>query len=177
MRIEWWPTDRPKPYPNNPRINDDAVQGVADSLRAFGWQQPIVVDKDGVVIVGHTRLKAAKTLGMDKVPVTVASDLTPDEVAAYRLADNRTAEKALWDMDALKLELKGIQLDMSLWFDGTDWSNGGVDGFSPEYGEDEPLDADAAVTVKVTFKRATEYQKHRDAFAKMERDGATVSVS
>lgn len=122
MRIETWPVDRPKPYPNNPRINDDAVKGVADSIQAFGWQQPIVVDSDGVVIVGHTRLKAAKLLGLKEVPVTVADDLTPDEVAAYRLADNRTAEKAAWDMDAMKLELKGIELDMSPWFGGQDMS-------------------------------------------------------
>lgn len=122
MRIEWWPTDRPKPYPNNPRINDEAVQGVRDSLQAFGWQQPIVVDKDGVVIVGHTRLKAAKALGMDKVPVTVAGDLTPDEVAAYRLADNRTSEKAKWDFDALDLEFRGIELDLSPWFPKQDMS-------------------------------------------------------
>lgn len=136
MRIETWPIDRPKPYPNNPRINDDAVKGVADSIQAFGWQQPIVVDSDGVVIVGHTRLKAAKLLGLKEVPVTVADDLTPDEVAAYRLADNRTAEKAAWNMDALKLELKGIELDMSPWFDKQDlsWSVGN----EQEIVEDEP---------------------------------------
>lgn len=137
MRIETWPIDRPKPYPNNPRINDDAVKGVADSIQAFGWQQPIVVDSDGVVIVGHTRLKAAKLLGLKEVPVTVASDLTPDEVAAYRLADNRTAEKAAWDMDALKLELKGIELDMSPWFSGQDMSAYNPDDFGTDFTLDD----------------------------------------
>ena len=128
MKIEWWPIDRPKPYPNNPRINDNAVQAVADSIQAFGWQQPIVVDTDGVVIAGHTRLKAARLLGKETVPVHVASHLTPDEAAAYRLADNASGEKAAWDMEALKLEFKGIQLDMSPWFGKQDMSWATKDG-------------------------------------------------
>ena len=140
MRIEWWPVDRPKPYPNNPRVNDNAVRAVADSLQAFGWQQPIVVDRDGVVIVGHTRLKAAKRLGMEQVPVTVADELTPDEAAAYRLADNRTSDLAEWDVDALKIEMKGIQLDMSPWFDGQDMSWATRDGAEQPKDSEEYLE-------------------------------------
>lgn len=103
-----------RPYENNPRDNDDAVDSVANSIKEFGWQQPIVVDKDMVIIVGHTRYKAAKKLGMDKVPVVVASELTPEQVKAYRLADNKVGELADWDMEKLNTELDGIEdIDMS----------------------------------------------------------------
>ena len=111
MKVVEVPIESVIPYPNNPRVNDAAVQGVMDSITAFGWQQPIVVDRDMVVIAGHTRLKAAKALGLDKVPITIA-DLTPDEAAAYRLADNKTGEAAIWDKGKLDLELGNIQLDM-----------------------------------------------------------------
>ena len=79
-----------KPYPQNPRVNDDAVDAVAASIREFGFRQPIVVDTDGVIIVGHTRWKAAQKLGLDKVPIHVAKDLTPAQIKAYRIADNQT---------------------------------------------------------------------------------------
>ena len=122
MEIRETPIGDIKPYPNNPRINDHAVQGVADSSHAFGFQQPIVVDKEGVIIVGHTRYKAAQQLGLDKVPVVVADNLTPDEAAAYRLADNKTAEAAIWDDGKLAIELGNIELDMSPWFENQDLS-------------------------------------------------------
>lgn len=96
------------PYENNPRINAGAVRAVATSLKTFGWQQPIVVDKDGVVIVGHTRLLAAKSLGMTEGPVHVADKLTPAQVAAYRLADNRVGEIATWDEEKLFEELNAL---------------------------------------------------------------------
>ena len=85
MEVKEWPIEEVKPYKHNPRNNDDAVEATANSIREFGWQQPIVVDKDGVIIVGHTRLKAAKKLKMEQVPVTVAENLTDDQVKAYRL--------------------------------------------------------------------------------------------
>ena len=93
------------PYENNPRNNDEAVDKVAESIREFGFQQPIVIDKDGVVIVGHTRLKAAKKLGLETVPVVMADNLTDEQAKAYRLADNKTNEFAEWDIDALDIEL------------------------------------------------------------------------
>lgn len=103
-----------KPYDNNPRNNDGAVEATANSIKEFGWQQPIVVDKDNVIIVGHTRYKAAKKLGMDKVPVVVADKLSPEQVKAYRLADNKTGELADWDMGLLDDELGDISdIDMS----------------------------------------------------------------
>lgn len=103
-----------KPYPRNPRNNDDGVDAVANSIKEFGWQQPIVVDKDNVIIVGHTRYKAAKKLGMKQVPVVVADKLTDEQVKAYRLADNKTGELTTWDTDLIDDELNDIlDIDMS----------------------------------------------------------------
>ena len=101
------------PYENNPRNNDNAVDAVAASILEFGWQQPIVVDKDGVIIAGHTRYKAAKKLKLKEVPVVIAENLTDDQVKAYRLADNKTGELAGWDFSALEEELAGLaEIDM-----------------------------------------------------------------
>ena len=100
------------PYHNNPRHNDEAVEAVANSIREFGFQQPIVVDKDNVIIVGHTRLKAAKSLGLETVPVIVA-DLSEEKANAYRLADNKTGELATWDLEALDIELGDLDIDMT----------------------------------------------------------------
>lgn len=114
MQIQSAKINEVKPYPNNPRDNDGGVDAVANSIKEFGWQQPIVVDKDNVIIVGHTRYKAAKKLGMDKVPVVVASNLSDEQVRAYRLADNKTGELTDWDMSLLDDELGDIaDIDMS----------------------------------------------------------------
>ena len=104
--LENWPIKKVKPYDRNPRRNDNAVDAVAASIREFGFRQPIVVDRDGVIIVGHTRLKAAKKLGMKEVPVLVADDLTEEQVKAYRLADNKAGELAGWDFAELEEELE-----------------------------------------------------------------------
>ncbi len=109
LQIEMWTLDRVRPYDNNPRINDGAVDSVAKSIREFGWNQPIVVDSDSVIIVGHTRLKAAQKLGLDRVPVVIASHLAPEQVRAYRIADNKTAEIAEWNYDLLPIELSALQ--------------------------------------------------------------------
>ena len=106
-----------KPYEQNPRINDAAVDVVAASIREFGFRQPIVVDEEGVIIVGHTRFKAAQELGLEEVPVHVAQGLTPAQVKAYRLADNKTGELAEWDYDLLPIELadlQGMDFDLDL---------------------------------------------------------------
>lgn len=102
-----------RPYERNPRVNDHAVDAVAESIREFGWQQPIVVDSEGVIIAGHTRYKAAEKLKCMDVPVVVADKLTQDQVRAYRLADNKTGEKAEWDMELLEAELAELgDMDM-----------------------------------------------------------------
>lgn len=105
------------PYENNPRLNDSAVEAVAASIREFGFKVPIVVDADGVVVTGHTRLKAAHQLGMTEVPVIVAKDLSAEQIKAYRIADNKTSELADWDYDLLPIELSqlgdtGFDLDL-----------------------------------------------------------------
>jgi DNA modification methylase len=108
MQVEAWPIERVKPYARNPRkITAAAVEKVAASITTFGWRQPIVVDRAGVVVVGHTRLEAARKLGLAEVPVHVA-DLTEAEARAYRIADNRTGEEARWDANLLKLELADL---------------------------------------------------------------------
>jgi ParB-like chromosome segregation protein Spo0J len=109
MQVELRDITSIRPYEKNPRVNDGAVDAVAASLKQFGFRQPIVVDADGVIICGHTRYKAAQKLGLAKVPVHVAKDLTPEQVKAYRIADNKTAELAEWDMDLLPIELKDLQ--------------------------------------------------------------------
>lgn len=99
------------PYANNPRKNDKAVDVVANSITQFGFQQPIVVDKDNVIVVGHTRYKAAKKLQLKTVPITVADTLTPEQINAYRLMDNRSNENAKWDDDLLFTELQALLKD------------------------------------------------------------------
>ncbi len=117
MEVKLVSIDSVKPYEANPRINDAAVDAVATSLREFGFRQPIVVDQNMVIICGHTRWKAARKLGLAKVPVHIATDLSPEQVKAYRLADNKTSELAEWNMDLLPIELKDLQaadFDLSL---------------------------------------------------------------
>ncbi|QEG30352.1 DNA adenine methyltransferase YhdJ [Gemmata obscuriglobus] len=117
MDVVMRPIGSIKPYENNPRANDAAVDAVAASIRAFGFRQPLVVDEGDVLIVGHTRYKAALKLGLIEVPVHVARGLTPDQARAYRLADNQTATLATWDDERLALELAALQtadFDLSL---------------------------------------------------------------
>ena len=117
MKIEHRSPHDVKPYERNPRVNDSAVDAVAASLKEFGFRQPIVVDEAGVIICGHTRWKAAQKLDLEKVPVHVAKDLTPEQARAYRIADNRTADIATWDMELLPIELRELQaldIDLSL---------------------------------------------------------------
>jgi ParB-like chromosome segregation protein Spo0J len=117
MDIETGLLDRITPYPKNARkIPQKAIDKVARSLEAFGWQQPIVVDKHGVIVAGHARW-LAKTLGWTEAPVHVASKLTPAQIRAYRLMDNRSRQETDWDLDLLGLELaelKELDLDLSL---------------------------------------------------------------
>lgn len=103
-----------RPYDNNPRHNEAAVDAVASSIKEFGWKQPLVIDKDNVIVVGHTRYLSAKKLGLNEVPCLIADDLTEEQIAAYRLVDNKTNELATWDFERLKAELEGISdIDMS----------------------------------------------------------------
>ena len=113
--IEHWPTSKPIPYARNPRkISEQAIGAVAGSIKEFGFRNPIIVDGEGVIINGHTRLRAAQQLGLDTVPVIIASDLTPSQARAYRLSDNRVAEFTEWDAGLLEIELADIgDVDLS----------------------------------------------------------------
>ena len=113
MKIEYKNIGELVPYENNPRFNDEAVKFVANSIKEFGFKVPIIIDKDNVIVAGHTRLKAAKELGLAEVPVIKADDLSDEQIKAFRLADNKVSEKALWDMSKLNVELENINLDMS----------------------------------------------------------------
>ena len=108
MRIVEKNIDDLKPYENNPRHNDNAVGPVAESIAAFGFKVPIIIDRDGVIIAGHTRHKAAQKLGLKKVPCIIASDLTPEQIKAFRLADNKVGELATWNMNLEFLELSEL---------------------------------------------------------------------
>jgi DNA modification methylase len=122
MNVVLWPIEKPIPYVRNARkISDAAIEKVALSIREFGWRQPIVVDAEGVIIAGHTRLLAAKKLKLTQVPIHIATDLTPEQVKAYRLMDNRSHEEAEWDLDLLGKELFDLQsLEMDLGLTGFD---------------------------------------------------------
>src|SRR5713226_7262683 len=118
LLIEVWPIDRPKDYPKNARKwSAQAVEKVAASIREYGWRQPMVVDANEVIIIGHLRRAGGKSLGLAEVPVHVASDLTPSQVRGLRLMDNRSHEEAEWDLELLGPELKelqGLDFDLSL---------------------------------------------------------------
>jgi DNA modification methylase len=110
MKIEIADINTIKPYENNPRkLKDSAIDKVAMSLREYGFRQPIVVDKDKIIVVGHTRYRASKKLGFKEVPITIADNLTPEQINAYRIADNRTAEESEWDNELLKMEIKDLE--------------------------------------------------------------------
>ena len=97
-----------KPYENNLRKNDKAVEAVANSITEFGFKVPIVIDKDGVIVAGHTRYKAARKLGLKTIPCVIADDLSEEQIKAFRLADNKVGELAGWDFDLLDEELGNV---------------------------------------------------------------------
>ncbi len=125
MNIQMLKLSDIKPYEKNPRKNNEAVKYVAESIKEFGFKVPIVIDKDNVIIAGHTRYKAAKRLKMKEVPTIIADDLTDEQVKAFRLADNKVAEKAEWDFDLLPLEINDIvNIDMGIFGFDLDFSGG-----------------------------------------------------
>lgn len=101
------------PYENNPRDNEEAVQYVKNSIKEFGFKVPMVIDKDNVIVAGHTRYKASKELGLKEVPCIIADDLNEEQIKAFRLADNKVSDKAEWDFNMLDAELANIDIDMT----------------------------------------------------------------
>ncbi|SHL03960.1 ParB N-terminal domain-containing protein [Fibrobacter sp. UWH4] len=134
MQIIEKPLGELRPYENNPRINTDAVDKVANSIREFGFQVPIVIDRNGVIAAGHTRYEAAKRLGLETVPCVVASELSDKQIKAYRLADNKVAEIAAWDFGKLNSELAELS-------DQFDFSDYGFNAFSADFSTEQDSDA------------------------------------
>ena len=110
MKIEMIDVELLIPYKNNPRKNDKSVDLVAESITNYGFKNPIIIDKYKNVVAGHTRLKASKKLGLDKVPCIIADDLTDEQIRAYRIADNRVSEFSEWDNELLKKELETLEI-------------------------------------------------------------------
>jgi hypothetical protein len=154
VNIEMLPIDAVKEYDRNPRtINDAAIDAVAKSIQAFGFKVPILIDADGIIIAGHTRLRAARKLGLTEVPTIRAADLTPDQVKALRIADNKVASLTAWDMELLPIELadlQGVNFDLAvLGFSAEDlaaiMAPAGNNGLTDP--DDVPAPPDAATTV------------------------------
>lgn len=148
------------PYENNPRKNDDAVKYVANSIKEFGFKVPIVIDKNNVIVAGHTRYRASKELGLKQVPCIIADDLTEEQIRAYRLADNKSAEKAKWDFELLDIELDSIQnIDMTMMgFDNADIDWAGVEDITEKNYEEPEHQAlqcpvCGAIDYKMHFKK------------------------
>lgn len=115
LEIKYIPIDDIKPYKNNPRLNENAIPYVMNSIKEFGFKNPIILDKNNVIVAGHTRLESAKRLDMKEVPVIYADDLTEEQIKAFRLADNKVAEKSMWEYTKLDEELDSIlDIDMSM---------------------------------------------------------------
>ena len=157
-----------KPYENNPRKNDNAVDAVASSISQFGFKNPIVIDGNNVIICGHTRYKAAKKLGLDVVPCVVADDLTEEQIKAYRLADNKVAELAEWDIDLLGDELDEI-------FD-IDMSDFGFDLSEEKPPEREDLSDKVGETYEVIIECANEIEQEQ-IYNKLIGDGYSCRLS
>lgn len=129
LEIKYIPIDDIKPYKNNPRLNEDAIPYVMNSIKEFGFKNPIILDKNNVIVAGHTRLESAKRLDMKEVPVIYADDLTDEQIKAFRLADNKVAEKSMWDYTKLDEELENIlDIDMSM-FDFENLEETNLDDF------------------------------------------------
>lgn len=128
-----------KPYENNPRRNTDAVKFVKNSIEQFGFKIPMVLDKNNVIVCGHTRYMAAQELGMEEVPCLYADDLTEQQIKAFRIADNKTAEMSAWDFEKLDIELQDIaDIDMTEFgFQNTDFNEGALDDLFTDAPEKE----------------------------------------
>lgn len=168
LNVQAWPLDRLKPYERNSKKHDKAqVAKIAESIKQFGWDQPIVVDADGVIIKGHGRRLAAIELGLEKVPVLVRDDLTPEQVRAARLADNRVAISDI-DTDLLRKELADLDFDLSNIFDKKELDFSAVD--LGEMNEAAFIaDIDAAVTAQdeKTKQKITDLEQKRIPLAKV----------
>lgn len=161
-----------KEYENNPRHNEVAIEKVAASIREFGFKVPIVIDSDNVIIAGHTRKKAAEKIGLAEVPCIVADDLTPEQVKAFRLADNKVSEFATWDFEKLEAELADLS--------DFDMSDFGFDVDIEEDFDESDLDDDTEkenVIVSINCNNVNDYEEIKERLQNLADEvNATVSV-
>lgn len=158
-----------KEYENNPRNNDKSVEKVAASIREFGFKVPIVIDKNNVIVCGHTRVRAAKRLKLDVVPCIVADDLTPEQIRAFRLADNKTSEFSDWDIEKLDAELAALELDMTLF--------GFEDGTSKDKSTTERKDlSDAVSEVYEVIVECADENEQEEIFNRLQEEGLQCRV-
>ena len=149
-----------KEYANNPRNNDGAVDAVAQSIIEFGFKVPIIIDSGGVIVAGHTRKKAAEQLGIDKVPCIVADDLTPEQIKAFRLADNKTGELAEWDFTKLETELSELE-SMDINFLMTDFGFEFHEDTAPKEKERNDLSDDVAECFEIIVECKDETEQEQ----------------
>ena len=180
MKIKEVNVDKLVPYANNPRLNEHTVNDLVKSIREFGFNQPIAVDKDYVIITGHARYKASLVMGLEKVPVVVLDNLTEEQVKGYRLADNKVGEKSAWHVNKLEQELMDLSVDMAqfgfedlkgqldtLDFD-MDESDSGKDMDVLEGVEDEPRGY--SITYELSFKDEAEQEKWYDFIGRLRKE-------
>lgn len=169
------PIDQLVPYDRNPRFNDEAVDAVAASLREFGWKQPIVIGPDNVIVAGHTRLKAALKLGLKEAPCVLADDLTPAQLRAYRLVDNKTNELSVWDDLALDAEIDALpEFD----FKAFGFNYGSADDLAKELDaslDDSDLDVDLTTLGRVIIRLPTEQAAAVNGWRKVNGDAEIVA--
>lgn len=154
MEIVYKSVSELKPYENNPRDNSKAIDKVAESIKEFGFKVPIVIDKNNVIVTGHTRLKASELLGLKEVPCIVANDLTEKQIKAFRLADNKVSDYSIWDNKKLLEELEELNFDIFTGFEQSDIFEDikDIDGILDE-GDSNLLEENInGVTYVITFK-------------------------
>lgn len=157
------------PYENNPRYNDEAVEYVANSIREFGFRVPIIVDKNNVIVAGHTRYKASLELGLEEVPTIVADDLSEEQIKAFRLADNKVSEKSSWNFELLNEELENLDLDMEEFgFNETDFEEHEIERTDLSNKEFEKYE------VIITCKNENEVQ---EVYEKLTEEGYECQIS
>lgn len=160
------------PYVNNARKNDHAVDAVASSIKNYGFKQPIIIDSQNEIIAGHTRLKAAKKLGLKTVPVIIADDLTPAQVKAYRIADNKVAELSEWDMELLKVELEDIE-----GFTGFEVDETNFDEFE-QFADKEKEEVEKQIILTIKFDTLKEFDKFQKSITpNINKDFPNVKMS
>lgn len=190
MQVQDYRLEELKPYEKNPRNNDKAVQYVAESIRNFGFKVPIIIDKDNVIVCGHTRYKAAKQLNLETVPCIMADDLTDEQIKAFRLADNKTGEMAEWDFEFLAQELESLKAEdfdmqgfgfyeadeeyLTDFFDKTESEQKQKDNADEEEDEDEEDEEYAEITLVIKFENAEQREKYVEM---CEEDGLEYEVN